>query len=96
REYATGRGRTDLLVSWPLGDGEQRRIVIECKVRRARNSINWVIAQGIEQIGGYMNRCGTAEGHLVVFESDASKTWDERIFRYEEAVNGSMVVVWGC
>ena len=96
REYATGRGRTDLLVSWPLDNGEQRRIVIECKVRRARNSMNWVIAQGIEQIGGYMNRCGTAEGHLVVFESDASKTWDERIFRREEAGNGTMVVVWGC
>ncbi len=96
REYATGRGRTDLLVSWPLDNGEQRRIVIECKVRRDRNSMESVIAQGLEQIRGYMDNCGTFEGHLVVFESDASKTWDERIFRREEAGNGTMVVVWGC
>ncbi|MCY4356730.1 MAG: PD-(D/E)XK nuclease domain-containing protein [Gammaproteobacteria bacterium] len=96
REYATGRGRTDLLVSWPLDNGEQRRIVIECKVRRARNSMESIIAQGLEQIRGYMDNCGTFEGHLVVFESDASKTWDERIFRREEAGNGTMVVVWGC
>ena len=96
REHAIGRGRADLLVSWPMADGEQRRIVIECKVRRDRNSMESVIVQGLEQIRGYMDNCGTAEGHLVVFESDASKTWDERIFRREETGNVPMVVVWGC
>ena len=33
REYALGRGRTDLLIVWPRG-GRERRYVVECKVRR--------------------------------------------------------------
>ena len=33
REYALGRGRTDLLIVWPQG-GRERRYVVECKVRR--------------------------------------------------------------
>ena len=33
REYALGRGRTDLLIVWPQG-GRERRWVVECKVRR--------------------------------------------------------------
>ena len=33
REYALGRGRTDLLIVWPRGGGE-RRFVVECKVLR--------------------------------------------------------------
>ena len=33
REYALGRGRTDLLIVWPQG-GRERRFVVECKVRR--------------------------------------------------------------
>ena len=31
REYALGRGRTDLLIVWPRG-GRERRFVVECKV----------------------------------------------------------------
>ena len=33
REYALGRGRTDLLIVWPQG-GRERRYVVECKVLR--------------------------------------------------------------
>ena len=33
REYALGRGRVDLLIVWPQG-GRERRVVVECKVRR--------------------------------------------------------------
>ena len=33
REYALGRGRTDLLIVWPQGERE-RRFVVECKVLR--------------------------------------------------------------
>ena len=33
REYALGRGRTDLLIVWPQG-GRERRFVVECKVLR--------------------------------------------------------------
>ena len=35
REYALGRGRTDLLIRWPQG-GRTRKFVVECKLRRGR------------------------------------------------------------
>ena len=96
REYALGRRRTDLLVRWPLGTDRERRIVIECKVRRERDAMESLLEQGLEQIRDYMGRCGTAEGHLIVFESDQSITWDERLFRREESKDGAPVVIWGC
>ncbi len=65
-------------------------------MRLKRNPMESVIAQGLEQIRSYMDNCGTAEGHLIVFESDVSKTWEERIYRREEAENNPTVVVWGC
>ena len=96
REYALGRRRTDLLVRWPLGTGRERRIVIECKVRRTRDPAAALMARGLEQTRDYMDRCGTTEGHLIVFESDPSKTWDQRLFRREETDSGAPVVIWGC
>ncbi len=96
REYALGRRRTDLLVRWPLGgDGEERRIVIECKVRRGAESLAAMIEQGLQQTRDYMDKCGTTEGHLVVFESDESKAREERMYRREESADGVPVVVWG-
>ncbi len=97
REYALGRRRTDLMIRWPNGDaGEsERRIVIECKVRRERSSMQSVVDEGLRQTRDYMDTCGTAEGHLVVFESDESKPWGERLFRREETSGGVPVVIWG-
>ena len=43
REYALGRGRVDLLIVWPEG-GSERRIVVECKVRRG--DLERTIAEG--------------------------------------------------
>ena len=90
REYGLGRGRLDLLVEW----GEQRqREVIECKLRR--NGLKRTIAKGLEQLGEYMQRCGAAEGHLVVFDRSEDRSWDEKVFRREESVDGRKATVWG-
>ena len=68
REYGLGRGRTDLLILWPRG--ERRRFVVECKVfhEGKRRSLDGVIGRGVEQTLGYLDRCGSGEGHLVVFD----------------------------
>ena len=60
REYALGRGRTDLLIVWPQG-GRERRFVVECKV--LRKGLERTIAEGVEQTRGYMDRCGAEAGH---------------------------------
>ena len=55
REYALGRGRTDLLILWPQG-GEERRFVVECKVRRG--DLDRTVAEELRQTRFYVDRCG--------------------------------------
>ena len=95
REYALGRGRTDLLIVWPQ-DGRERRFVVECKL--LRGDLEKTIAEGVEQIRGYMDRCAAEAGHLIVFDRSPDRTWTERIFHRPPAGPGEdsvPVTVWG-
>ena len=92
REYALGRGRTDLLIRWPQG-GRTRRFVIECKLRRGE--LERTITEGLAQTRGYMDRCAAEAGHLIVFDRAPERTWAEKIFRHEPAADGAPVTVWG-
>ena len=111
REYGLGRGATDLLVLWPHKEGLPsdlwRRFVVECKVLRDSDhrGLEGTIQRGVEQTLDYMDKCGSGEGHLVVFDrtgdtkGPASKKdgrhWEDRVFRREEARDGRKLVVWG-
>ena len=82
REYGLGRGRTDLLVIWPVAGGAQRA-VIELKVMhksRART-----IRDGLAQVREYADRCSAAEAHLVVFDRTLKKPWSRKIFHKKES-----------
>ncbi len=92
REYGSGRKRIDLLVEWPKG-GNLQKIVIECKLRR--NGLEHVVVDGLIQIREYMDRCGTDEGHLVIFDRSEARPWDEKVFRREETAGDRPVSVWG-
>ena len=92
REYALGRGRTDLLIVWPQG-GRERRFVVECKL--LRKDLERTIAEGMEQTRGYMDRCGAEAGHLIVFDRAPNRTWADKIFRRAPAGAGAPVTVWG-
>ena len=93
REYALGRGRTDLLIVWPQG-GRERRYVVECKVRRGE--LERTIAEGVAQARAYVDRCGAEAGHLIVFDRSRERTWEQKIFR-RAAPPGmdAPVTVWG-
>jgi AAA-like domain len=93
REYGLGRGRTDLYVLWPAGIAPKQRIVIEVKVKRAKDSIDTVIAKGAEQTREYMQRSGASEAHLLVFDTDAGKDWDAKVYTRLIDVN---LTLWGC
>ncbi len=100
REYGLGRGRTDLLILWPAGDGAPEawsRFVIECKVLHAgrRRSLDGVIATGVEQTLRYLDRCGGEAGHLVVFDRTEGTSWEEKVFRREVRRDGRTIIVWG-
>ena len=85
REHGLGRGRTDLLISWRKA-GEPQVFVIECKVRRQRDRLDEVVRRGALQTAGYADRSGAAEGHLLVFDRDERKSWEEKVFHREVRV----------
>ena len=95
REYGLGRMRTDLLIVWPAGapPHRTRRMVIECKV--LHGSLERTIREGLEQTRAYMDRCGAAEGHLVIFDRTPGKEWREKLFRRREPGSDPPVTVWG-
>ena len=103
REYGLGRGRTDLMVAWPRppieGDGrppgDAAQFVIECKVLHRRDNLEATIRKGIEQTCRYMDRCGAPSGHLVIFDPDPDKSWEDRIFRREESRGERGITIWG-
>lgn len=95
REYGLGRMRTDLLLLWPLPDSGvlAPTAVVECKL--VYGSVERTIEQGLSQTGDYLRRCAAPEGHLVVFDRDAARSWDEKIFRREARVGNTPISVWG-
>lgn len=87
--------RTDLLVVWPHGE-RVRRHVVECKVRRDRWGLERTVAEGVEQTAAYMDRCDAEAGHLVVFDRNEERNWDEKVFRDSRTANrGVEITVWG-
>jgi len=81
REYALGTKRVDILIKWtPINAqgliGKQQRIVIELKVLRDKHTI----AQAVKQTAEYMDKANATEGHIIIFDSDKTKSWDEKIY----------------
>ncbi len=92
REFGSGRRRIDLLIVWQTGKAHQK-IVVECK--RRRNGLDGVVADGLVQTRDYMGRCGTDEGHLLIFDPSEKRSWEEKMFRRYETEKGKSVTVWG-
>jgi hypothetical protein len=42
-----------------------------------------------------MDRCKTEDGHLVVFDRDEGKSWEEKIFSREDEYKGKKIKIWG-
>ena len=99
REYAMGRGRTDLLVMWPQcderGRGQGTGHVIECETLRLGRSLDTTVQQGLRQTAGYMDRCAAESGHLLIFDQRPGKSWEGQVFRRVERIGETQVTVWG-
>ena len=59
-----------------------------------RKGLESTIEAGLVQTAAYMDRCGAAEGHLVVFDRDADRSWEEKVFR-RAPDRDARVHVWG-
>ncbi len=92
REYAVGSGRIDLLVRWPLASGAVERFAVELKVRRDSDGDR--LEEGLEQLGGYLERLGLDTGTLVLFDQRTDATpLTERCSREELEHGGRRIIV---
>ncbi|OQX98079.1 MAG: hypothetical protein B6I20_11510, partial [Bacteroidetes bacterium 4572_117] len=71
REYLYGSRRTDILVTWPF-DNKVQKTIVELKLKY--KSLEKTIENGLEQTADYMDKCGTKEGHLIIFDRSINKT----------------------
>ena len=46
-------------------------------------------------VAGYLDHLGLPEGWMAVFDDDASKSWDEKIFTRDEVVDGKTLHIIG-
>jgi len=92
REYGLGRKRTDLLIIWKHDRGTQK-VVIELKI--LYKSLKQAISEGLKQTAEYMDRCGSDDAHLIIFDRRPKKKWKEKIFRRTETYEGKKIDVWG-
>ena len=103
REYGLGRGRVDLLITWPQslppeesGGVRVREYVVECKVVRVGDGLESTVRDGVEQTAGYMARCAAEAGHLVVIDRREGRSWEEKVFhRRHRSQDDVPVEVWG-
>ena len=54
------------------------------------------IPEGSAQIAEYMDRVGEHRGSLVIFDRDAAKPWEEKIYMCTETVDGKEITIAGC
>ncbi len=66
REYGAGRGRIDLLVHKPYGDGQVQREAIELKVWRGGRPDP--LNEGLTQLDRYLARLSLDTGVLIIFD----------------------------
>ena len=53
------------------------------------------INEGVEQTLDYVDKCQAESGHLVIFDRNESKPWEEKLYRREAPLDGRTVTVWG-
>lgn len=86
REFALGSGRADLLVGF---HGE--RFALELKIRRGDKTVQ----EGIEQLGGYLDRLGLPAGYLILFDR-SDRPWSEKIYETTATTSaGQQITVLG-
>ncbi|MCP4155167.1 MAG: hypothetical protein GY757_46005 [bacterium] len=92
REYGLGKDRTDLMIVWPF-QKEKQQVVIELKIRYG--CLETTIEKGLKQTRGYMDKCGTNNGYLLVFDRTPGTSWETKIFKKDREFNGAKITIFG-
>ncbi len=91
REYASGRGRLDLLVEY----GPDRFVIELKRVPPAHVPLETVREEGIAQLCGYLDQLGLDEGWMLVFDQRPGRSWEQRLWREELQVQGKRLHLVG-
>ena len=85
REMALGSGRLDLCVEY-----RDRRYAVEVKT-----SGNFKGEDSYRQLLGYLDKLGLAEGWMPIFDTDHSKSWDEKLYSRDVEFDGRTLHIVG-
>ncbi len=86
REYAVGTKRVDLFVIWK----GKYRYVLELKIKRGEDTLR----KGLEQTTEYVDLCNAHEAHLLLFDRDPAKSWDEKISNEVVSFGSKEIHIW--
>jgi hypothetical protein len=86
REYALGRLRVDICVTY-----KDRRYPLEVKIKGHKSE-----KDNVEQLLGYMDRCGSSTGWLLVCDKDLNKTWKDKLTWETNIKNSQTIHIIGC
>ena len=81
REMALGSKRLDLCVEFG-----KFRYAVELKMKR-----NFSPTESPAQLVGYLDHLKLPEGWMAIFDDDASKSWDEKIYTRDEVIDGKPI-----
>ena len=97
REYGLGRGRTDLLLQWPLTPqgftGAMQQVVLELKIQHKGKAAT--LAAGLTQTARYADQCAADEAHLLIFDRNPKVLWEDKIYREAHQHGQRQISVWG-
>lgn len=70
-----------------------QRVAIELKVGYA--DLERVLADGLAQTWATMDTSGAEAGHLVIFDREPGRSWEEKIYRRTMSYHNRPIEVWG-
>jgi type II secretory pathway predicted ATPase ExeA len=87
REMALGKNRADICIEW-----KGQKYPIELKLYNGIKTIK----DSAEQILKYMERVGSKEGWVVIFDRTAKKSWSKKLYIKEIKQVGKKITLFGC
>jgi len=87
REMALGTNRADICVEW-----EKQKYPIELKIYQGTKTAKDATAQILK----YMDKVGSKEGWVVIFDRTPKKSWSKKLYVKEVKQTGKKVTIFGC
>ena len=93
----SGRDRSRPITAEAIRAAREQLILRrETHLDQLADKLQRTIAEGVAQTAGYLDRCAAEAGHLVIFDRDAGRSWDRKVFHDQRQARGGVRIdVWG-